>query len=482
MATELKNKFVYQLIISLTQVIFPLISYPYITRVLGPENLGRVNYVDFLVQIFLLFASFGIPFYAIREVARLRNQPPLRAALVKEMLVLLAIFYSIAVIVFFAVTFRQWPASKSLYILATINILLAAFSLDWYIQGMEAFKFSVICTLVVKLAMLLGFFIFIKDSSDYIIYYGIFTAGLFLFFVVNIRKLLSENKLSSGHTFNLQQHLWPLWHLFLTASAISIYEYFDVILLKQLTHNDAAVGQYSLVLKMMKICQVALLSLGVVLMPRLSYLASNDSGEQIKIYLQKLFQLLITFCIPVCTGLLLLAPEIIDTIAGEKFLPAVPSLRILSFLPLVMGISNLFAFQLLLPFKKEKKFLTAAAAGCIISLTLNFLLIPRMQQQGAAYANILTQIFITAATGWYAYRLAPFNPGVKMIVQTVCSSLLFVPLIMLLKIFFVSAPAILVSSVVSCMLLYYVLQYMVFKNDSIKEIQQYIGGLIRTKK
>jgi O-antigen/teichoic acid export membrane protein len=268
-ANELKNKFFYQTIISVTQVLLPLISYPYITRILGPANLGRINYVDFLSQMFMIFAVFGIPFYGMREIARVRNDMEGRSVLLKELTLLLALFSITAIIIFSLLAYFDKSSNLLLYLFAALNILLGAFSFDWYIQGTEAFRFAAIRSVLIRLGMLLSFFIFVKSSDDYIIYFGIFTAGFILISGTNISKVLSENTFVK-QPINIKQHLKPLWHFFLTSSAISIYIYFDAILLQQITRNEAAVGQYTLVLKMIKICQVALLSIGVVMMPRLS--------------------------------------------------------------------------------------------------------------------------------------------------------------------------------------------------------------------
>src|SRR5204863_7251883 len=114
----------------------------------------------------------------------------------------------------------------------------------------------------------------------------------------------------------------------------------------------------------------------------------------------QLLRFIIVTAIPVGTGLMILAPEIIGTVAGEKFLPAVPLMRILAFLPLIIGLSNLFCFQTLVPFNQEKKFLGTVITGCLVSISLNFLLIPHLQEAGAAISNMITEIIITIISGY----------------------------------------------------------------------------------
>ena len=478
MANELKNKFVYQIITSATQVLVPLVTYPYITRVLGPDSLGRVNYVDFLSQVFTILAAFGIPFYAIREIAAARKDAPKRALLIKEMALLQTIFSIAATTGFVLFTLKSWAANPILYLLAATNIIVTSFSFDWYIQGTEAFKFAAVRTIVIRLAMIVALFLLVKTSSDYSIYFGIFTAAVLILSIVNSCRLLTENNFTKQR-LNLRQHLQPLWHFFLTSSAISIYVYFDTIILQFMTHDEQAVGYYTTVLKMVKIFLVTIVAIGAVLIPRLSYLVSTGNLTEIKKHLNRLLQFIIVAGLPVGAGLFILAPEIIETIAGEKFLPAVPLMRILAFLPLVIGLSNLFCFQTLVPFKQEKKFLLAAVTGCVLSVSLNFLLIPHLAEKGAACACMATELVITIITGIQANKLIRFNTGTALVLQTIFTTLLFIPVVLLCKSLFASPFLIVLTAIPACMFIYFVVQYRIFNNIVTREIKEYVTNLMK---
>ena len=477
-ASELKNKFIYQLLVSATQLLVPLLTYPYITRVLGPANLGRINYVDFVSQAFTIFAAFGIPYYAVREVSMVRDDAAKRSILVTEMALLNLIFSIIATAGFILFTYHSWQNSPILYLLAMINILLSAFSFEWYIQGTEAFRFSAIRTIAVRLAMIAAFYLLVKNEADFNSYFAIFTAAIFIFALLNSYKIFSENHIPVKG-LNLKKHIKPLWHFFLTSSAISIYVYFDTIILQHLTHNDQAVGYYTIVLKMVKIFLLVILAVGTVLMPRLSWLVSTGNTSEISRQLNKLLQFILLTGIPIGAGLMVLAPEIIVTIAGEKFLPAIPLMRILAFLPLVVGLSNLFCFQTLVPFNLEKKFLTTVIIGCIISITLNFLLIPKLQEAGAAIANMVTEVIITILSGMYACKLVRFNWRATVIIQTVAASLLFIPVVFICRYLFSSPFIVLSVSIPACTLIYFTFQMVIFKNSATREISHYLLSLLK---
>ena len=478
MASELKNKFVYQFLLSVTQVLLPLISYPYIARVLGPANLGKVNYVEFIAQVSMIVAAFGIPFYAVREISKIRNDAVKKSVFIKEMAVLHSFFALLIALVFVLLTYRQWQQSRGLYVFALANILLSSITFEWYLQGTEAFSYAAIRTIAVRLLMLVSFFMFIDTASDYPVYMGIFTGGYFILSILNIIKVFSENHFTK-QPLHFKKHLQPLWHFFLTSSAISIYIFFDTIILQHITHNEAAVGYYTTVVKLVKVCLAGLLVIGTVLMPRLSYLAAIGDTIAVKRHINKSLLFICTLGIPVCTGLYLLAPEIIEVLTGAAFMPAIPLMRLLAFLPLTIGLSNVFAFQILVPYNKEKKFLTAAVAGCIVSVTLNCILIPYLAAAGSAWANIITEIVVTIITGWYAYKVIQFKVSTGVLLKTSFTCLLFIPLIICCKLVLVSPLNILMVAIGSCALLYTWLQRFIFKNEAIIEIEQYILSVVK---
>ena len=464
--------------VSATQLLVPLLTYPYITRILGPANLGRINYVDFLSQAFIIFAAFGIPYYAVREISTVRNDTTKRAALVTEMALLNLVFSLIATTGFVLLTFSNWYHSPVLYLLAMINILLSAFSFEWYVQGTEAFRFSAIRTVTVRLVMIAALYILVKTEADFNIYFGIFTAGLLLLALLNGYKLFSENQIT-GKGLNLKKHLKPMWHFFLTSSAISIYIYFDTIILQHITHDEQAVGFYTIVLKMVRIFLLVILAIGTVLMPRLSYLVSTGNTREISRQLNRLLHFILLTGVPVGAGLMILAPEIIETIAGEKFLPAIPVMRILAFLPLVVGLSNLFCFQTLVPFNREKKFLSTVIIGCVVSISLNYLLIPYLQEKGAAIANMVTEIIITILSGTYAFRLIQYHLKLSVILQTITASLLFIPVILLCRYLLTSPLTVLFTAIPACMVAYFICQVFIFKNAVVVETKDYFLNTVK---
>jgi len=474
----LKNKFLYQLLTAASQVMLPLVTYPYITRVLGPANLGKVNYVDFLSQAFMILASFGIPFYATREIATARNDVFKRTALIKEFVLLQAVFCFAAIFLFGLFAFNNFQTQFWLYAIGAANILISSFSFEWYLQGMEHFKFAAVRMVLVRLAVMIAFFVLVKAEGDYVIYFSIISISMAVIAILNGYKILQENNFAK-QPVNPARHLVPLWHFFLTSSAVSIYVYLDTILLQNITQDETQVGYYTTALKMVKIFLMVILAMSAVLLPRMSFLAGENRKEEIKIFLSKYAELVFVAGLPVSIGLYMLAPEIIHTIAGEAFLPAVPLMRILSFLPLIIALSNMFCFQVLVPFKQERKFLLAAFIGCIASVSLNYWLIPSMKAEGAALSCLATELVVTIATGIMAWRIMPWDVNTKSLLQSFFLSLLFIPLILLCRKITTSPYAVLSISLLLCSVFYFAMQYFVFGSAIVKGIKQHIQQILK---
>ena len=396
------------------------------------------------------------------------------------MVLLHSLFALLAAIIFVLVTMGQWNSSPLLYVFALANIALSAYSFEWYLQGVEAFRFAAIRTICIRIVMLVAFFLLIKNDRDYPYYSGIFTMGFLLMSLINGYKVVSENYFVR-QPLTLRKHLTPLGHFFLTTSAISIYIYFDTILLQHITHNEQAVGYYTIIIKLVKLCLVLLLTVGSVLLPRLSFLASTGSTEAVKLHVDKSLLFIVTLGIPISAGLYLLAPEIVSVVAGQAFLPAIPIMKILALLPLAIGLSNLFCFQTLVPFNKEKIFLKAVVIGGVASVTLNFLLIPSLSAMGAAWANLITEIIISTITGWYAYKIIRFSIPRRVIIQTIITCFLFAPLILLCRLIFSSSLYILLSAISCCVVLFGALQYFLFRNAAVRETIAFVFQTLKPK-
>jgi O-antigen/teichoic acid export membrane protein len=474
--SDLKNKFVYQFALSVSQVLFPLITYPYVSRILGPAALGKVNYVDFLAQLFIVLAAFGIPYYGVREIARVKNDPVRRSKVAREILAIHLLLTGISTLAFCIIAFSSKEGEPRLLLLATLNILVGAFGCEWYMQGTEAFRYTAIRTILLRFASVVAIFMLVRSAADYWLYFAILVATPLLTALLNFSKLIRETSFSGSAS--LARHWKPLSILFLTSSAISLYVFFDTIILGKLT-SDATVGYYTTGLKITKLCLLLALSVGAVLMPRMAQVFESKQWEDARRYLTKSFDFLITVSIPLCAALYLLAPEIISIIAGDEFSRSVNVLRLLAWLPLLIALSTLFGVQVLVPLGKEKQLLIAVILGSVTSLSLNFSLIPLWQERGAAIATLSTEAVVCAATAFFALRSFSFKINYVILLQSVCTCLLFYPLLLLVRKLTPHPLGILLPGGAACVLVYFIIQKYIFKNPAVSEIFHFFAQTVK---
>jgi O-antigen/teichoic acid export membrane protein len=474
----LRQKFSYQLLHAFSQVIFPLVTYPYLTRTIGAEGLGIVGYVDYVSGLIITLTAFGIPFYGVREVAKLQKDEKSRQGLFRQLFTIhfVCSLVGVAVFIGFMKAGRSQEIPGTLLAAGCAAVVLPPFIADWYMQGIEAFRFTTLRSIVLRLLSLLALFLFVTSPDDVIVYFIITVAVQAAVALTNLLRIGIGNV--GFKSDGIQQHIKPLWHFFLTTSAISIYVFFDVIILGWFG-NEKAIGYYAIAIRIVKLSLVVVLSLNVILFPRITHLISNNDHQQVSVLIQKALQFLVVLTFPLGAGFFLLAPQIIGLLAGDGFLPAIPVLRILSILPFLVGFSNLCVYQVLLPFGREKLFLQSAVVTCIVSVAAHWSLASSFSESGTATATVLTEACMVALTAFFAARTFLFSFPVKLALQTTGALLPLLFFVLFCQQQFQHHLVILLLSAVPGILLYGAIQLFVFKNSLLKEA---ITGLRRQQK
>ncbi len=473
---SLKPKFLYQLSTSFLYAIAPLLVFPYISRVLGPENIGKINFVDFTAQFLLLFASFGIPLYGVREAAKLRNNKAGLNKLITELFCIhiVATIISLGVFAFLIFINKNIYNETLIIVLAGINLLISAFSFEWFIHGLEDFAFLSKRSFAIKIASVIIIFLIIKTSQDYVQYYFILIAGNALILLADVFYIL-RRKIIFTKDINPRRHLKSLLLFFLTSTAISIYTFFDTIMLGIIS-GSLAVGFYTTALKVVKLSQTFVNELGGVLMPRMAYLIETKDHFEINRIINKSLQYVLTISIPMSILFFLSAPEIITVLASRQFNPSVVVLRVLSVLPFIIGISNVFGIQILLPFGREKRFLIAVVVGGILSVGLNYILCPLYAQNGAAISCVVAETIVTLLVFIFAFKLVNFIIPGKLIVGIIFSSLLFIPIVYLCRFSSDNSLVVLLTSCFLCFVVYVLIQVFIFQNSLMKDVINFFSS------
>ncbi|MGF7072684.1 flippase [Mucilaginibacter sp. R-33] len=461
----IKKNYLFNLLLTVVNLIFPILSFPYAARILGPAGIGKVQFITSFTQYFALIAALGIPVYGIREIAKVKNQSKKLDQTFSELTFISILTSALLSIIYLIViaTLTRFQRDINFYFAATTIILFGFCSIDWFYSGIEQFKIIALRSVSIKAISLILLYLLVKTPHD-----------IFIYLLINVFALVGNNFINIflvGKKVNLvtkglnfKRHYRPLFFIFSTTIASSMYTLLDVVILGFLA-NDKSVGYYSAGVKLAKITIPFVTSLGAVVMPRISFNLNEKNLEGFYSLLNQSFQFITFISVPISFGLLLLSKEAIILFSGNKFLPAEGVMQILSFLPFVIGMGYFFGIQILIASGKDKQMFISVCVGMIVSLALNFLLIPAFKEEGAAYANIISEVFVTFAYIFYVNKAFEFKIKISGIFQAVISSLTFIPVIFISKLFIHQMIVQLLADVIICALFYLAIQFYLFKNE-----------------
>jgi len=374
---------------------FPLISFPYTSRVLGPESTGKLNFATSFVAYFILLASIGIPLYGTREVAKLREDHPALCALVQELLIMHGVASAISFLAFAGIITmnHRIHAESILFFIVSASIPLSMFSVDWLYQGLEEYAYVTIRSISFSALSVVALFLFVHHEGDYWINAIITVVASLGSSVLNFWNAREVIFAPRQRPWNFRQHLKPLFSSYLLNFIISIYVNLDTVMLGFLS-TARNVGYYTSAMKLTKMLLAMVSSFSSVLLPRLSYYTSNGMHEEFNQMLQKSLSITCLLCAPVTMALILMSRDIIVAFAGAKYLPAVGCIIVTAPVIVAIGLSGIFSFQILYAKGKEKMLTIVVSVGAVIDVVANLLLIPRMAHLGAAWGTVIAETVI----------------------------------------------------------------------------------------
>lgn len=394
---SVKKNFLYNLTLTTANMIFPLITAPYLSSILGAENIGKVNYATSIVNWFILFSSFGIPRYGIREVARNRDDRKKLSTSFWNLVFIQLLLSLIIIIVYFSMIFgiKNFRSDVDLYLIMTVMIILNIFSIDWFYQGIEEYGYIAVRNIIFKLLNIILIFVIVRHKENYLIYAVINVIGLGF---NNILNYIHAKKYINRKVYEMKTiyYLKELRVYFLTTLIMAIYTSFDQVMVGSYSQKDLAYYVRSKNIQAVGINVTD--SLVTVFIPRTAYLVQLNYEEYKKVIQQSINYIYI-LSLPCTVGTCILAREAMKLLGGNEFLMATPSLQIISILILIYSIEVWQINQILIPHKLEKLAFKLQSMGAVLSLILNIILIKKYSFIGASWAWIVTETFllITAA-------------------------------------------------------------------------------------
>ncbi len=432
---SIKQNFLFNTLLSLSQVFFPLITFPYVARVILPAGIGEVTFIESICRYLMLLCALGIPIYGVREIAKVKNEKNKLNKLFTELIVIHVII-TLLVLLFYVLAIYYIPIlynDRHFYLVGILLILSNVFLVEWYFQGIGDFKFITIRNLILKSVLTTIVFFVVKDKYDVLKYFTLIVLLSVFNSIINFWYSMKTITLDfSIKMIDLKKHLVPLFYIFSSIAFISIYTFLDTIMLGLMT-NETTVGLYTTGLKLSRIPMLIVGALGVVLIPKLAEHYHNDRLEEFMSLINKSIKFVFTFSIPTIFMLIGLSDIIIMSFAGPEFIKASSVLKILSSLSMLIGLSNIFGLQILTPMGKDKFLSLSVLYGMLISFCFNLVFIPLLKENGAALSNLLAEIAVTVSTMFFAKRYIKYIVDVKFILKTVISALplMFIPLVVM---------------------------------------------------
>ncbi len=485
MSTSVKGNFIYNLVLTIGQLLIPLVSFPYLTRILRPDGIGLVSFVDSIVMYLVFVASLGIPIYGVREIAKCNTKEE-RSRLFSEIFFLhiIAILFGLIAYGIIVLSFAKTRAHLSFFALGIISYIAGNLTFEWFFQGSENYKFVTIRTLLVKVAVLIAVFALITDSDDLLLYYALINAGLIINIIINTLYLRKQVAVFRPAIPSLRKHIRPIFSLFITRFAISIY----VVLLNALIgflSTNKAVGYFSAAYKVYFVSLTLVIAYNTVIIPKMTQSYAQGDETAMNGYVNSAYDFIIDFAVPLSVFIIINAYSIVHVIAGNEYDRAVTDLQILSPLIFVIGFANIFAMNILTPMGNDKYFLYAVVSGMFFSLIINIPLIIYQSDLGASIGLLLTELLICSILAYYVKKIWRLTLNVKRLLYC---------LVLLLPLYFIHSflqpyiPNFIFSLIINgavCALYWLLLQAFIFKNiqyfDWIKREAFKIAGIKSTK-
>lgn len=392
---SIKINFIMNALLTISASIFPLITFPYVSRILGPSGTGNVSFATSIVTYFSLFAQLGIPTYGIRATARVRDDKKLLSKTVQEIFIINVVMSIATYIVFFIVLncVPQMNTDRLLFIIISSTILFNAIGMDWLFKGLEKYTYITFVSILFKFIALILMFIFIHQKSDYVIYGAI---SIFAASASNICNFLNAHKyitLKPIGGYEFKQHLRPIGIFFAMSCATTIYTNLDTVMLGFMKDN-VEVGYYNAAVKIKSVLLGIVTSLGTVLLPRASYYIENNEIDEFKRISGKAINFVVLISFPLALYFILFAKEGIYFLSGDAYTNAILPMQILMPTLIFIGLTNIMGIQMLIPLGKEKVVLHSEIAGAIVDLIINVILIPIMASAGAAIGTLVAEIVV----------------------------------------------------------------------------------------
>lgn len=400
--SKLKLNFIYNTSYQILKMLVPLVTTPYIARILGPEGTGSYSYANSIAAYFVMFAMLGINNYGNRSIAMVRDN---KARLSQKFwsIYYLQLLSSAVMVILYILYLVTICDDKLMGWILLLYVLSAAFDINWFFSGLENFKLIVVRNIFIQVLTVFLIFILVNKKEDVYIYALIYAAGMIVQQGI-LWKYVFENVMKVQISWSdIVVHIKPVLILFIPLLAVSLYKVMDKIMLGWIS-TKREVGYYEACERICSIPSGVIVSLGSVMLPRMANLFAKNDEDKSKEYIYKSIMLAIFFSSAICFGLMAISDEFVPLYYGAGYEKCILLFKILLPSSIFVSFANVIRTQYLIPREQDATFIISVSLGAVVNIVLNILLIPQMQSIGAAIGTLVAEMTVCVYQSVAVYR------------------------------------------------------------------------------
>lgn len=468
--TNIKKNFIYNSVYQMLVMLIPLITTPYISRVLGPGQTGRFSYSYSIAAYFVMFSLLGTNNYGNRSIAQVRDN---KENLSKTFwsIYLFQLICSIIVLICYTIYALFIAEDIKIALILIIYVISSCFDINWLFFGMEQFKVTVVRNIMIKILTVLGIFIFVKTRDDVYKYTIIYAGGMILsqiYLWILLPKYVKRVKLTLN---DILVHVKPNLILFIPVISISLYKVMDKIMLGSMTFKTE-VGYYEASEKVINIPLALVNSLGTVMLPRMSNLYSKNNNSKGNIYMKKSILLAMFLSSSLCFGIMAVAKEFVPLFYGEEFIKCITIYQFLLPSCIFLAFANVIRTQYLIPKQKDRVLIISVITGAIVNMIINIILIPKLYSIGAAIGTLCAEAAVCFVQCLYVRKELPIKEYILNTLPFVISGITMYAFIFNISFEFLPIVSLVIKIVIGVILYFLILAVTLIMIQYIKKVKK----------
>ncbi len=462
--SSVKSNFIYNTVYQILIIILPLITAPYVSRVIGAEGNGIYSYTYSIVQYFVLFAMLGLSNYGNRTIAKCRDD---KEKLSKEFFSIYAmqLMTSSLMIVLYIGYITIFDNKYYTYaLIQTIYLISTCFDITWFFYGLEKFKLTVTRNIIIRVVSAICIFVFVKGKEDLAMYTFLMVGSTLISQLSLWPFLKKEVKFIKPKFKDISKHIKPNLILFIPVIAVSVYKIMDKIMLGKISEVQN-VAYYEYAERIINIPTSIITALGTVMLPRISNLLAKGEEKQVKFYIDKSMEYMMFLSIPICFGLIVVAPEFIPIYLGNEFVTTGNVIQFLAITLIFVSWANVIRTQYLIPKEKDKIYIISVILGAVVNFIINMILIPKFQAIGASIGTIFAELTVMLVQTIVVRKEIEIKKYVRYVLKFLITAMIMTVIIIGIKYVFDNKYLIIIVQIIIGAMVYSLLNYKFISNN-----------------